>query len=91
MLSEFSYHQITEKLYSRSYKDGIEIEEVNLRYTSQIGKVKYAPVKGLSVHRCVTYVIARRGMGYKERLPLSVYSNIEIPLNQRWKEYLSKN
>ena len=91
MLSEFSYRQITEKIYSRAYKDGIGVEEVNPGYTSQIGKVKYAPMKGLSVHRCAAYVIARRGMGYKERLPLSVYSNIEIPLEQRWKEYISKN
>lgn len=90
MLSEFSYRQIIEKLYARAYKDGIGIEEVNPSYTSQIGKVKYASINGLSVHRCAAYVIARRGMGYKERLPLNTYGNIDVSLEERWKQYLSR-
>ena len=58
-------------------------------YTSQIGNIKYTTQKGLSVHRCAAYVIARRGVGYKERLPREYYSNINMPLNKRWHNYIN--
>lgn len=57
MLSEFSYRKIIEKLYSRSYKAGIGINEVNPAYTSIIGKLKYASSKGITVHKAASYVI----------------------------------
>jgi hypothetical protein len=34
-----------------------------------MGKVKYMGRYGLSVHESAALVIARRGMGFKERLP----------------------
>lgn len=90
MLSEFAYHQFTEKLYNRAYRVGIGINEVDPSYTSQIGKVKYSKQKGLSVHRCASYVIARRGMGYKERLPQLLFKDTTIPYEKRWKAYLHR-
>ena len=88
MLSEFAYRQIIEKLYSRAYKVGIGINEVDPSYTSQIGKVKYSRLKGITVHRSAAYVIARRGMGYKERLPKRIYNNTEESYETRWRNYL---
>lgn len=87
MLSEFSYRKIIEKLYSRSYKVGIGINEVNPAYTSIIGKLKYAPPKGITIHKAASYVIARRGMGYQERLPERMYGEINKPLMTRWGNY----
>ena len=87
MLSEFSYRKIIEKLYSRAYKTYIGIIEVNPAYTSVIGGLKYARKKGISVHIAASYVIGRRGMGYKERLPRKEYSNINQPLLRRWHDY----
>ena len=87
MLSEFSYREIIEKLYSRSYKAGIVINEVNQVYTSIIGKLKYADIKGITVHKAASYVIAKRGMGYKERLPKRIYGGINKPLLIRWRKY----
>lgn len=87
MLSEFSYRKITEKLYSRAYKVKIGINEVNPAYTSVIGQLKYAKRKGISVHKAASYVIARRGMGYGERLSRRKYGNINEPLMTRWRKY----
>lgn len=87
MLSEFSYRKIIEKLYSRSYKVGIGINEVNPAYTSVIGKLKYADTKGITVHKAASYVIARRGMGYTERLAKRIYGEINKPLLTRWRNY----
>lgn len=87
MLSEFSYRKIIEKLYSRAYKCGIGINEVSPAYTSVIGRLKYSTQKGITVHKAASYVIARRGMGYKERLPRKLYNNINEPLLIRWKRY----
>ena len=87
MLSEFSYRKIIEKLYSRSYKVGIGINEVNPAYTSIIGKLKYAGIKGITVHKAASYVIARRAMGYAERLPKRIYGEINKPLLTRWRNY----
>ena len=87
MLSEFSYRKIIEKLYSRSYRERIGINEVNPAYTSVIGKLKYARQKGISIHKAASYVIARRGMGYSERLPLRKYQQINRPQLTRWRNY----
>ena len=90
MLSEFAYRMITDKLYSRAYKEDVAIKEVDPKYTSQIGKAKYAKMKGISVHRSAAYVISRRGMGFNERLPKRLMNDIQLSPEKRWKKYLSK-
>ena len=54
----------------------IGINEVNPAYTSVIGQLKYARRKGISVHKAASYVIAKRGMGYRKRLSRNKYRNI---------------
>ena len=48
--------------------------EVNPAYTSQIGKMKYMKRLGISIHQAASYVIARRAMGFKEKLPPVLHS-----------------
>lgn len=48
---------------------GVAVFEVNPAYTSQIGKMKYMKRFGISIHEAASFVIARRGMGFKEKLP----------------------
>ncbi|WP_294560972.1 hypothetical protein, partial [uncultured Traorella sp.] len=50
-------------------KKGVYLRKVDPRDTSQIGKLKYAKRLGLSIHHSAAYVIARRGEGYRERIP----------------------
>ena len=70
-----------------NYKARIGINEVNPAYTSMIGKLKYADTKGIIIHKAASYVIARRGMGYTERLPERTYGEINKPLLIRWRNY----
>ena len=55
-------------LISISYKERIGVIRVNPAYTSQIGRNKYSKIKGANIHMCASYVIGRRGMGYKDEL-----------------------
>ncbi len=43
--------------------------KVNPAYTSIIGKLKYAPIYRIDKDLAGAYVIARRGLGFEERLP----------------------
>ena len=74
-LSAFVYSKFKQALLSRAEKEGIEIIQVNPSYTSLLGLVKYQKVKGLSIHQAASYVIGRKGLGYKEKLPCSQESS----------------
>jgi cell division ATPase FtsA len=50
-------------------RNGIQVIKVNPAYTSIIGKLKYAPLYNIDKDTAGAYVIARRGLGFKERLP----------------------
>jgi len=50
-------------------KRGVSFRKVFPGYTSLIGKYKYSGLHKLSVHHLASYVIARRGLGFKEALP----------------------
>jgi IS605 OrfB family transposase len=54
-------------------KRGVSIRKVFPGYTSLIGKYKYSRLHNLSTHHLASYVIARRGLGFKEGIP-TVYN-----------------
>ena len=68
-MSMFAYRKMITAITSRAEKMGVAILEVNPAYTSQIGKMKYMKPFGISIHEAASYVIARRAMGFKEKLP----------------------
>ncbi|MDC3426042.1 IS200/IS605 family accessory protein TnpB-related protein, partial [Aquibacillus sp. 3ASR75-11] len=68
-LSMFAYNKMTTAIKARAEKVGIAVFEVNPAYTSQIGKIKYMKRFGISIHEAASMVIARRAMGFKEKLP----------------------
>lgn len=74
LISGFAYDVMKRSIKSRADKMGIEVYEVNPAYTSQIGKIKYMKRLGISIHEAASYVIARRAMGFKEKLPPVLYS-----------------
>ena len=69
ILSGFAHTKLTSLLESKCYRSHICLKKVNPAFTSQMGKVKYMSRYGLSVHESAALIIARRGMGLKERLP----------------------
>jgi hypothetical protein len=50
-------------------KRGVSFRKVFPGYTSLIGKYKYLRLHNLSTHHLASYVIARRGLGFKETIP----------------------
>jgi IS605 OrfB family transposase len=68
-MSMFAYNKMISAIKSRAEKMGVAIFEVNPAYTSQIGKMKYMKRFGISIHEAASFVIARRAMGFKEKLP----------------------
>ena len=75
-LSAFAHTKIRELTDSKSGKYGIGVRYVNPAYTSQMGKVRYMRLYGLSIHTSAAFVIGRRAMGFHEPIPKSIRSLI---------------
>ena len=69
MLSSLACAQYTQLMRAKCARAGVELFIVNPAFTSVIGRVKYAQPLGLSVHHAAAFVIGRRAMGCRERLP----------------------
>ncbi len=50
-------------------KRGVSFRKVFAGYTSIIGRYSYSRLHNLSTHHLASYVIARRGLGFKEEIP----------------------
>jgi len=68
-LQKWSYKRLLDKIEILAKRNGIEIRKVNPAYTSAIGKLKYSPQYNIDKDIAGAYVIARRGLGFKEKLP----------------------
>ena len=69
MLSSFSYGKIKAYFLSRGYREGVEVHQVNPAFSSVIGRVKFMERYGLTVHQAAALALARRLLGFSERIP----------------------
>jgi IS605 OrfB family transposase len=69
ILSRFSYKRILEKIERLCKLSGIEIIKINPSYTSIQGKLKYSPQLNIDKDISGAYVIGRRGLELKEKVP----------------------
>jgi IS605 OrfB family transposase len=67
-LSSFAYNKIIQTIKAAAFRAGIKIIEVNPAYTSIIGAVNYAQQYGISTHQAAAIAIARRSLGFSEKL-----------------------
>ncbi len=65
----FAYASLLRKVHSLARKRGVQVVEVNPQDTSTMGMLKYAPQLSLSKDVAAAYVIGRRALGFKEKLP----------------------
>ena len=72
MSHNFVYRRLLESIERRAKKCGVALKTVHPAYTSIIGKYKYATAYGLSFHQAAAFVIARRGLGFHERIPKKI-------------------
>jgi len=68
-LQKWVYKGVLQKIETVAKRNGIQVIKVNPAYTSIIGKLKYAPLYNIDKDTAGAYVIARRGLGFKESLP----------------------
>jgi IS605 OrfB family transposase len=68
-LGNWAYRSLSEKVKILAQREGIDVVEVNPAYTSVIGALKYAPQFLLDKDRAAALVIARRALGFEEKMP----------------------
>jgi IS605 OrfB family transposase len=68
-LHKWAYRSVLEKIEVCARRMGVQLIKVNPAYTSIIGKLKYSPMLGIDKDIAGAYVIARRGLGFEEKLP----------------------
>ena len=66
MLHNLAYSKFDEYISRACFSNDVWLSRVNPAYTSYIGKRKYNETKKLNTHTSASYVIARRGMGFKD-------------------------
>jgi len=71
--STFLWKKLLTLLERKCIEYGIKYKKVNPAFTSLIGRLKYQKMYNLSVHESASYVIARRGLGFNEKLSLYKY------------------
>jgi len=67
-VSMMAYSAFRQLLYSRAFREGVEVIGINPAYTSVIGLVKFGSGYKLTPHQAAAVAIARRGLGFGERL-----------------------
>lgn len=72
MRHNFIYRKILESIKSKACKSGVEVLEVNPAFTSVLGKLKYQKMYSLNRHTSASLVIARRGVGLREKRDFKV-------------------
>lgn len=72
LLSSFYYSKMGSALRTACFRAGVEVIDVNPAYTSTIGAINHAQPRGISVHQGAAMAVARRGMGFSERLSTRV-------------------
>lgn len=64
MSHSFCYRRLLEAIERNCLRYGVELIKVKPAYTSVIGRFKYQPQFGISVHQSAALVIGRRALGY---------------------------
>jgi hypothetical protein len=78
MKSNFVYSKFLNLLERKCIEFGISYKKVRPEFTSIIGKLKYKNIYNLNVHESAAFIIARRGLDYKEKLSLQGYNHNEV-------------
>ena len=66
MLHSLAYRAFSDIVESITYRNRVNLTKVNPAWTSWLARQKYCPDMKLNVHVGASYVIARRGQGYKD-------------------------
>jgi IS605 OrfB family transposase len=76
--SNFCFRKFLDLLEAKCIQYGIAYRPVKAAYTSIIGNLKYAEMHKITGHQAAAYVIARRGLGYKEKISLYRQNKVSV-------------
>jgi IS605 OrfB family transposase len=68
-LQQWTYKGILDKIEILARRNGIEVVKVDPAYTSVIGRLKYSPQHNIDKDIASAFVIGRRALGFREKLP----------------------
>ena len=83
----FAYERYSDFVDWLGYQYGFEIIKVNPAFTSIIGSLKYAIPRKLNSHQAASYVIARRGMVFKENITKQYRPLVDNPNKHHWSQW----
>jgi len=86
MAANFPYRKITEAIIRKARKEGVGVKPVRPSHTSTIGYWKYMERYGVTIHHAAALAIARRAIGFKERITKELKQKIKAvkeKLNQK--------
>ncbi|MDI6603538.1 MAG: transposase [Thermoanaerobacteraceae bacterium] len=86
MAANFPFKKMVEAVIRRAFKEGVGIKQVWPAHTSTIGYWKYMQKYGIIIHHAAALVIARRAIGFKERITNELKQKIQVfkeKLNQK--------
>ena len=66
MLHSLAYREFSEVMESATYRNRVRLNKVNPAWTSWLAERIYCKPMKLNIHTGASYVIARRGQGYKD-------------------------
>lgn len=66
MIHSLAYRQFSDVIESATYQNKVNLIKVNPAWTSWLAERIYCPTMKLNTHVGASYVIARRGQGYKD-------------------------
>jgi predicted transposase len=66
--TNFVHKKFVQTIRAQAIKQKMRIKVINPAYTSILGKLKYQRCYGLNNHQAAALVIARRGLGFNEKL-----------------------
>ncbi|MFC7392943.1 IS200/IS605 family accessory protein TnpB-related protein [Scopulibacillus cellulosilyticus] len=89
--SLFAYKKMIIAVTSRAEKMGIDVIQVNPKYTSVAGKLKYMRKFGISIHQAAAFTIGRRGLGYKDKPPKILHQYIVRHNVHHWRHWYTLN
>jgi len=86
MAANFPFKKMIEAVRRKAFKEGVGVKSVWPAHTSTIGNWKYRQRYGIIIHHAAALVIARRAIGFKERITKELKQKIQAvkeKLNQK--------
>lgn len=78
MAANFPFKKMIEAVMRRTFREGVGVKQVWPAHTSTIGYWKYMRRYGIIIHHAAALVIARRAVGFRERITKELKQKVQV-------------